>query len=469
MKRILAVAMVLLVLTGCANSSAPEVTTTGTTATGVPEETECSTVPTETIALPETKTVTDLYQDLVEDYRMVLEGQPLQALSATMQQVFSNDPDSKATLQCLVEELPLSAQQNGGYVLHDLNADGVPELFWVGADHSILAVFTRNDRHMVLLDGFFGRYRGYVSEYNGFYTHGSNGAADNRCIVYSLEDSQWKAQLRFGMEDGVPFEAAGKEQMEIPEERLLELSDQFPDGVGAYWKQREICSLDRKIQPDDTDGSKTQKITAESRQLPFLQKIRRIDQALHRGPGDDYSWLGNLGETGTYTILAVVSDQYGSLWGKLKSGDGWVNLTQLWREAEDMPRVTATYVDERLLKSGVYGHQVVSADEYVQQVAICAHQEIRDIEFYAIDVRESNVAEKLLFTMEKLKSGGFVLVDLSFPGDMTIYGMRFADENGEICDYLLTDSGYGGFGGYPMWEEAFMVDISDEIKGVDSK
>ena len=89
--------------------------------------------------------------------------------------------------------------------------------------------------------------------------------------------------------------------------------------------------------------------------------------------------------------------------------------------------VNAKALVKRLLKSSKYEYYAIYNDSYAQQVAICAHKEIRDIEFYSLDVSEENIADELLFTMSKIKSGGFVLVDLSFPGDMTTYGMRFDD------------------------------------------
>ena len=475
MKRVLAMLLMMLLLAGCANpfekkqlpadpTTAPEVTTVATTA---PEETTvATTMPEETTLPKETDPVAGMYQDLVEDYRAILayrlsskydsgevDSKCLSQLSDTMQQIFAKDQDSKDILEGLIDELPMSQYQQNeadyGYILHDVNADGVPELFWVREDHSIAAIFTRKKEEMILLDGFWSRYRGYISENNAFYTHGSSGAADNECAVYSLEGSKLKEQFRFGLEDGAPFEAVGKEHISISADRLNELYDQFPDAPSAFWRSLEIRPLGRELLPEDTDGSTTQKPSTKSQRLPFLRKIRRIDQWLYRGPGFVYSSLGNMGESGTYTILAVVTDADGTDWGKLKSGDGWVNLAQLELE---VPIITVADVDKRLLSGGNYAHQVLSADEYTQQVAICAHKEIRDVAFYSLDVSEDYVADGLLFTMTKVKAGSFILLDISFPGDMTTYGLRFTDKDGKSYSYLLEDSGYHGI---VLFEEKF--------------
>ena len=485
MKRMIAAAMLLLLLTGCGRPAEPVTTTvpeTTTVSTTAPEETAvATTVPVETTVPEEIDPVAAMYQDLVNDYRAILayrlssgydpekvDSKCLRQLSDTMQQIFAADKDNKNMLDGLISELPMSQYQQHesdfGYILHDLNADGIPELFWVREDHSIAAVFTRKKEKMILLDGFWSRYRGYVSQSNIYSTHGSGGAADNECVLYTLDGGKLKEQFRFGMESAynseegyLLFEAAGTEKLEITEYQFENLHDQFPDKESKYWQERELCSLDREILPEDVDGSTTQKASSKNQRIPFLQKIRRIDQPRRSGPGPDYSWLGNMGEVGTYTILSMVRDQFGDTWGKLKSG-GWVNLTRIGEEAQNMPMVTAAQVDEKLLKNGKYQHRVVSTDEYTQQVAICAHKEIRDMEFYAMDISESNVAVELLFTLEKLESGRFALLDISFPGDMTTYGMRFADQDGTIYDYLLMASGYEGF---DLWEEAFMVDISE--------
>lgn len=483
MKRILAVILLLLCLSGCGNPfekpMLPKDTDTvpRTSAEGIIIPTEATTVP---VTLPEETTmpeetmppeeetdpVTAMYQDLVDDFRVILqyrlssgydadkmESHCFSQLSETMQQIFSGNKDSKSSLENLIEELPMSQYQQHeadfGYILHDINADGIPELFWVREDYSIAAVFTRKKEQMVLLDAFYSRYRGYISEDNAFYCNGSGGAADSDCTVYTLDGGKKKELFRFGLEDGAPFEAVGKEHLSVSSDRLTELWKQFPDSPSKFWKAMEICSLDRQLQPEDVDGSTTQKPSTKSQRLPFLRKIRRIDQWLYRGPGFVYSPLGNMGEIGTYTIMAVVIDADGTAWGKLKSGDGWVNLAQL---ELDVPIITVADVDDRLLKSGNYEHQVLSTDEYTQQVAICAHKEIRDIEFYSLDVSEAYMADQLLFTMTKVKAGSFILMDISFPGDMTTYGLRFTDKDGKSYSYLLEDSGYHGIG---IHEEEF--------------
>ena len=62
------------------------------------------------------------------------------------------------------------------------------------------------------------------------------------------------------------------------------------------------------------------------------------------------------------------------------------------------------------------------------------------------------MADGLLFTMANVKAGSFILLDISFPGDMTTYGLRFTDKDGKSYSYLLEDSGYHGI---VLFEEKF--------------
>ena len=480
MKRLTAILLLLLCLSGCGGNSRRLMLPSGSALESTaPTEEAVETEPLPSEEIPtfpqeETDPIVKLYQELVNDLRISIsyrlssdfnagqvESRCLSRLSGTMQQIFNQSDDDRRTMDMVICELPMSQYQKQeadfGYIIHDINADGVPELFWVREDHSIAAIFTREQDKMVLLDGYGGRYRGYVSENNTLYSHGSNSAVDQECTVYAVSGGKLKELFQFGREDGAPFEAVGEEHLTIPAQRMTDLNRYFPDGISSFWRNMEIHPLDREVLLSDVDGSATEKPSAKNQQIPFLQKIRRIDQGLYSGPGYAYSWLGNMAENGTYTILAEIPDEEGELWGKLKSGNGWVNLTDIRQEGSNIPIVSATVADNRLLKTGNYERYVVDSDEYTQQVAICAHQEIRNVEFYSMDVTEDYEADQLLFSAAKVKSGHFLLVEISFPGDMTTFGVRFTDKNGESYSYLLLESGYANYdnGGFDMWEEDF--------------
>lgn len=199
------------------------------------------------------------------------------------------------------------------------------------------------------------------------------------------------------------------------------------------------------VQPTvpETTAAETQE--AEQEEVSgFLQKINRIDQVIYEGPGYDYPQVGNLGKIGTYTITEEAGDESGNLWGRLKSGLGWVDLTQIWTEAENPPVITATYADLRLMEDREFETFVVDNGEFSVKVAICAHQNMENIRFYSMELAEEEKEDQLLFTLEGCGAGSFFVIDLAFPGDMTAYCIRFADESGQECRYVLTESGQGG-------------------------
>lgn len=91
---------------------------------------------------------------------------------------------------CMIVELPMSEDaytfEHYGYILYDINSDGIEDLFFVRADHSIAAIFTYSENEIVLVTAFWSRYRGVVSSDGLLLTTGSNGAMDNRQYAYSV-------------------------------------------------------------------------------------------------------------------------------------------------------------------------------------------------------------------------------------------------------------------------------------------
>ena len=63
----------------------------------------------------------------------------------------------------------------------------------------------------------------------------------------------------------------------------------------------------------------------ENRNLPFLVKISISDLNMRKGPGVNHSRV-QFCPPGVYTIVAVSEGAGASMWGKLKSGIGWLSL-----------------------------------------------------------------------------------------------------------------------------------------------
>ena len=59
--------------------------------------------------------------------------------------------------------------------------------------------------------------------------------------------------------------------------------------------------------------------------VPFLVKFIISDLNIRKGPGTNYDRV-QFCPPGVYTVVATSSGAGASLWGKLKSGIGWLSL-----------------------------------------------------------------------------------------------------------------------------------------------
>ena len=63
-----------------------------------------------------------------------------------------------------------------------------------------------------------------------------------------------------------------------------------------------------------------------SENVPYLVKITADVLNIRSGPGIANSRVGSISDHGVYTIVAESSGKGATLWGKLKSGAGWISL-----------------------------------------------------------------------------------------------------------------------------------------------
>ena len=172
--------------------------------------------------------------------------------------------------------------------------------------------------------------------------------------------------------------------------------------------------------------------------LPYLLRIDRADQSVYSGPGYDYVFSGTVRERGTYTIVEEATDPEGNLWGRLKSGIGWVDLTQIRSEEYAESLISANYADEYLLLHGAYHYCPYDQSEYAISIAFRAYGNLRDVALFAYDFSDAGLVPGAdFFTLAEWTPDMPLVAELSFPGDMTTYGIRFADENGVTHIYSI--------------------------------
>jgi len=71
-----------------------------------------------------------------------------------------------------------------GYALHDLNKDGIPELFILSKDYTIHAIFSLVNGNPVAIGGYWSRSRCEVDGNGIFYNQGSSGAEVSSAASY---------------------------------------------------------------------------------------------------------------------------------------------------------------------------------------------------------------------------------------------------------------------------------------------
>ena len=183
----------------------------------------------------------------------------------------------------------------------------------------------------------------------------------------------------------------------------------------------------------------------EDDDLPYLLKIDRADQSIYEGPGYDYVFVGTVRERGTYTIVEETRDYEGNLWGKLKSGAGWVDLTEIRSPEYANALISANFADDNLILHGDYHYCPGDNSEYRVAIAIRAYGSLRNVELCGFDfVEDDFVMGEAFFTLSEMDEEMPLVAELAFPGDMSMYGIRFTDEAGNTYVYSIYISGRNG-------------------------
>lgn len=176
--------------------------------------------------------------------------------------------------------------------------------------------------------------------------------------------------------------------------------------------------------------------------LPYLFNIPFADQSVFSGPSYDDFFVQTVQTAGTYTIVEEQWDWEGNLWGKLKSGVGWVDLTEVESRIQAQAPISANYTDSLLLSSGNYHHFSIIDSEYCISVAFRAYKTLYEVRLYDANLASENGLELFpLRAIDQLTPDKPFVAELYFPGDMSAYAIAFKDENGKEYLYVLTTNG----------------------------
>jgi len=157
------------------------------------------------------------------------------------------------------------------------------------------------------------------------------------------------------------------------------------------------------------------------------------------GPGYDEGFSDVVGRTGQYTIIDTEYDSEGNVWGKLKSGAGWVDITALNKRSSLI--ISANYVDEELIQSKKYIEYNSTGYAGNQKFAIRAYKKIRDVKIVEATWGTNGMQDgEVLFTTDYLGPDRALVTNLSFPGDFSTYYVYFKDDANNQRKFTITQS-----------------------------
>lgn len=183
--------------------------------------------------------------------------------------------------------------------------------------------------------------------------------------------------------------------------------------------------------------------TQPSRPLPYTLRLHAA-VPIYDIPSYDGLCKRVVGKDGVYTIVEEVTDAEGNLWGRLKSGVGWVDLNA----AEHYTPVTAAFADDVLLGSGDYIQCTAGESEYATAIAFRAREALRDVSVTLLEQDmtdfEGYQTAETLCTLRQLLPGMPLVAEVVFYGDMTAYGITCTTADNTTHFYAVTVSGRNG-------------------------
>lgn len=182
--------------------------------------------------------------------------------------------------------------------------------------------------------------------------------------------------------------------------------------------------------------------------LPYTLRMKG-NTPVHGGPGTEYDFISTIGADGTFTIVEEATDTDGNKWGKLKSGLGWVNISLLGSYTVEKADVTACYATKELLENGDYLEYSGELTGYVTSVAITADKPLENVRFTSLSYSDSfsgirYATREVLYQLERLPADTVLILNMTFHGDMTTYGLRFTDGDNSIRYFAISQSGKDG-------------------------
>lgn len=190
---------------------------------------------------------------------------------------------------------------------------------------------------------------------------------------------------------------------------------------------------------------------------PYTMRLDALTP-IFEGPDYDFSYARMVGEDGVYTIVEEASDARQNVWGRLKSGVGWVCLTQV-RSQQDAP-LRAGFAETVELDETAH-YFAAEESEYREDIVFEAARPLRDVRLCALEIDgETYREQRTLFSLEELTEAQPLVAGVVFYGDLTAYGLSFWDGETETRRYFAV--GISGRNGALVLSEYHPAQSSNE-------
>ena len=186
-------------------------------------------------------------------------------------------------------------------------------------------------------------------------------------------------------------------------------------------------------------------LIALAEDVPYRQRVTRPDEMIFSGPSYDEFCVGTVREAGVYTIIEEAEDGEGHLWGRLKSGAGWIDLTHVRSEEIAAWPVSAAFREDCPV-TGSYFAFCMEDSEYTTWIALRVYEPLTDVALLRLDLAADAevIPAEPLCLLPELTPDMPLLVGVIFDGDMSAYALRGTDSAGEEHLFALSISGRNG-------------------------
>ena len=183
--------------------------------------------------------------------------------------------------------------------------------------------------------------------------------------------------------------------------------------------------------------------TPEKPALPYEQAIEKelIEILTQPNNGEFVDYI----QPGTYTITEEFTDENGTLWGRLQSGAGWVDLTYIRLVTNVAGPISAKYASaEGLTADHVYLYDQTQ-NLYQTGILLRTAETVYDISLCLLDYLKINFSNsEELFHLDVWTPEEDFYAGVIFFGDFTTFGLSYADAEGVRHYCTLSQSGRDG-------------------------